>query len=271
MFNKNFKNVFFCNAMFLLCYNIFIIGTEIVKKELLKMSPTILCVDDDDFVRETISRSLKKELFEVIEADSKESLFHKLESNQIDIILLDIVLPDGNGIEIVQTIRKTSSIPIIIISSKEEEIDKVMGIEMGADDYITKPVSLRELKARINAVLRRVENKDDDILQDGVEKKYFGEWVIDPSRYQVFDKAGNSAKLTTAEFMILNYLSSCANRTLSRDKIFQVTREVNHNAYDRVVDVQITRIRKKLKDDAKDPQFIKTIRGIGYMFCNVKE
>lgn len=236
------------------------------------MKPTILCVDDDEFVRKTIGSYLKKELFEVVEAESKEILFKKLKLHEIDIILLDLVLPDGDGIEIIQTIRKTSQIPIIIISSKEEEIDKVMGIEMGADDYITKPISSRELKARINAVLRRSNSFSDnnDIPQDDMERKQFGDWTIDPSRYQVFDNNGNSANLTTAEFMILNYLSSSANKTLSRDKLFQVTRDVNNNAYDRVVDVQITRIRKKLNDDAKDPKFIKTIRGIGYMFCSEK-
>lgn len=239
------------------------------RKRFYSMRPTILCVDDDDFVRKMLVGYLEKEMFQTLEARNGEELKEIVNTQNIDLILLDLVLPDGDGIAFMQQIRAIKEdIPIIILSAKNEEVDRIVGIETGADDYISKPFSSRELKARINAVLRRSSKEIEAPVQEAQSEKIsFDGWVLDPRQYQVFDQQGKSADFTTSEFLVLYHLSSSPNQVFSRDHLFDLTRQINSDSYDRAVDVQITRIRKKIGDTAKNPKYIKTIRGVGYLFC----
>jgi DNA-binding response OmpR family regulator len=143
---------------------------------------------------------------------------------------------------------------------------------MGADDYMTKPFEMRELSARIKAVLRRAEDAPANAAaampaQEQEKQVRFADWVLDRAQFQLFDLKGNSADLTTGEYKLLEALISASNKVLSRERLFELTRESDYDSFDRAVDIQVGRLRKKLNDDPKDPQFIKTVRGVGYMFC----
>lgn len=233
------------------------------------MKPKILCIDDDKFIRKTIKNYLEKELFDVLEAENSTEVRNILSHSKekIDLVLLDLVLPDQDGIDLMREIKSISDMPIIIISSRDEEIDRIIGIETGADDYLTKPFSPREVKARINAVLKRYQ-ADKPINEDRHNNKLtFDNWTIRPSQYQAYNSSGNSANLTTQEFLILKALIDANGATLKREILFDIGHDINSETYDRAVDIQITRIRKKLGDSARNPKYIRTVRGIGYLFC----
>lgn len=230
----------------------------------------LLYVEDDPFVRKTICEYLRKELFEIVEAENGQEARDSLGTQRFDLILLDMILPDCDGMTLLAEIKnKDDNLPVIILSSRGEDVDRIIGIESGADDYLSKPVSPRELKARINAVLRRVHKGGNNSGSQGMSDDTisFDRWVLDPSQYQVFDREGVSAGLTTSEFLILYNLVLSPKKVLTRDHLFEITRQVNSDTYDRAVDIQITRIRKKISDDAKDSKYIKTVRGVGYLFC----
>ncbi len=232
---------------------------------------TVLLVDDDPFVRKTIAEYLTRESFDVLEAQDGQDAQQKIiaHGNSISIILLDMILPDCDGLNLIPKVKNIKDIPIIIISSRGDDVDRIIGIEAGADDYVVKPVTPRELKARINAVLKRFSSitASDPLNVSEDATITFDKWEVTPSQYQVFNKKGESANLTTSEFLILYNLVLSPNKVLSREHLFEITRQVNSDTFDRAVDVQITRIRKKLGDSAKAPKYIKTVRGVGYIFC----
>ena len=193
-------------------------------------------------------------------------------------ILLDLVLPDAEGFSLIAKIRAKSKAPIIIVSGKSDTTEKVVGLEMGADDYITKPFEMRELSARIKAVLRRGSEKSNDSAPGAASSAAsqadnisFEGWRLDRTQYQLFDPKNRSADLTTGEFKLLEALVLLPNRVLTREHLFEITRGGDFDAFDRAIDIQIGRIRKKIKDDVKSPTIIKTVRGVGYMFCGKTE
>lgn len=230
----------------------------------------VLSVDDDENLQTVVSHYLEAEGYGVSTARSGNSLKEVLEQEEYPhIILLDLVLPDTDGLSLLSHIRsRPQKIPVIVVSGKSDTTEKIVCLEMGADDYLTKPFEMRELSARIKAVLRRggesgavaEEAPSDD------EKIFFGSWVLDRSRFQLFDESDNPADLTTGEFKLLDVLVRAAGRVMSREKLFELTRENDYDTYDRAVDIQIGRLRKKLGDDPKTPRYIKTVRGAGYMF-----
>lgn len=233
------------------------------------MKPKVLCADNDDFSRNLMANYLRQEMFQVIEAKNGEEAKESIIAHDIDILLLDLVLPDYDGISLMQQIKPVKDIPIIILSSKAKEVDRIVGIETGADDYLAKPFSPREVKARINAILRRASVKyknqsNDQFLSNKIK---FDKWNLDPAQYQAYDQNHKSANLTTQEFLIIYSLASSKGKILTRDHLFEITRRLDSESYDRAVDIQIARIRKKLGDNAKNPKYIKTVRGIGYFFC----
>ncbi|MDB2683129.1 response regulator transcription factor [Alphaproteobacteria bacterium] len=226
----------------------------------------ILFIDDDPEIQEAVGDYLAREGLYVKLCKDGENALKILQSEQIDIILLDLLLGEENGISILRKIRDTSNVPVIMISGKSEGIDRVIGIEAGADDYIAKPFLPRELSARIAAVLRRgapPANKFQSVRQNIV---FFGPWQLNRDQYQVVDQEGNQAKLSTKEFMILDHLIVNKDKALSRENLFKVLRDPNSDSFDRAVDIQINRIRTKLGDTIKNPKYIKTVRNIGYMF-----
>ena len=238
---------------------------------------TILSVDDDQGLQTVVTHYLTGEGYEMLSANSGKQLLDVLQDKTPHIILLDLVLPDTDGISILAQLRTTQKIPVIVVSGKSDTTEKIVCLEMGADDYLTKPFEMRELSARIKAVLRRGEEiasmstQDNKAPQeqDGPSVIKFGPWVLDRLRYQLFDEKNNSADLTAGEFKLLEALVQSSNKVLSRERLFELTRDNDYDSYDRAVDIQIGRLRKKLQDDPKSPQYIKTVRGAGYMFTGV--
>ena len=239
---------------------------------------TVLLVEDDPCIREIAKHDLQNDGYHVLEASNACKVFEVLKStHQIDSILLDIGLPDGNGLDLISKIREHTDAPIIIVSGRDGTTDRVIGLEMGADDYISKPVEIREFLARVKAHVRRYKESYKEFYKESLnllpatlQKKplriKFGRWVLDRSKYQIFDEDGSDGTLTTKEFILLDALITATGRTLSREHLFTLVRGENSDSYDRAVDVQITRIRHKICEDARHPQMIKTVRGIGYMF-----
>lgn len=229
---------------------------------------TVLSVDDDEGLQTVVTHYLSNEGYATLSAHSGKQLLEVLKDNTPNIILLDLVLPDTDGISILTQLRG-QKIPVIVVSGKSDTTEKIVCLEMGADDYMTKPFEMRELSARIKAVLRRAEEIPGAANEPGerADKIKFGSWVLDRAQFQMFDGKGVSADLTTGEYKLLEALASQPNKVLSRERLFELTRESDYDSFDRAVDIQIGRLRKKLGDDPKDPHYIKTVRGAGYMFC----
>lgn len=233
---------------------------------------TILSVDDDQGLQTVVTHYLTGEGYDMLSATSGKQLTELLQNHTPNIILLDLVLPDTDGISLLAQLRAMKKIPVIVVSGKSDTTEKIVCLEMGADDYMTKPFEMRELSARIKAVLRRAQDVPIGAIATQPQASEssqikFGDWTLDRAQFQMFDQKGQSADLTTGEYKLLESLVSAPNKVLSRERLFELTRESDYNSFDRAVDIQIGRLRKKLNDDPKEPQFIKTVRGVGYMFC----
>lgn len=236
------------------------------------LKPNIYLVDDNKDIQDTIRENLVDDGYDVTQALTAEELFAKLKSIEADTILLDLMLPDGNGLNLIEKIRKLTDAPIIVVSGKGQMVDKVVGLEMGADDYLGKPFEIRELLARVKAHVRRYRAQqpaDKTALHRQPDLIQFGKWTLNRQKLQIFDDQGTSGELTVKEFKLLETLVLSPNRVLSREQLLNKTRE-EFDVFDRTVDIQITRIRKKIGDDAASPEIIRTVRGAGYMFVNGK-
>jgi DNA-binding response OmpR family regulator len=231
----------------------------------------VLSVDDDEGLQTVVTHYLEGEGYSTLSATTGRDLMELLAEKTPNIILLDLVLPDTDGISILAQLRSMKKIPIIVVSGKSDTTEKIVCLEMGADDYMTKPFEMRELSARIKAVLRRAEEipagAANQSERNAKSEIRFGDWLLDKGRFQLFDAKGETADLTTGEYKLLEALVDAPNKVLSRERLFELTRESDYDSFDRAVDIQIGRIRKKLNDDPKNPQYIKTVRGAGYMFC----
>ena len=236
---------------------------------------TVICVDDDAGLQTVIGHHLEEQGYRVLSAMSGSELQERLETESADAILLDLMLPDAQGLDLIKTIRSKTNTPIIIVSGKDDTMEKIIGLEMGSDDYMTKPFAMRELSARLKAVLRRstatAEQSITETPAPSAEKIKFENWVLDRAQYQVFDTQQTSLELTIGEFRLLEALILAANRALTREYLFELTRDGSFDAYDRAIDIQVARIRKKLGDDPKTSQLIRTVRGVGYMYCGSVE
>jgi len=231
---------------------------------------TILSIEDDPVLQLTTSEYLEGEGYTVQSASSAKDVEASLDKSIPEVILLDLNLPDTDGFSLLAKIRTVTRTPVIIVSGKTDTMEKVVGLEMGAVDYITKPFEMRELAARIKAVLRRAEEMTAEAQKKPQPKPTdevitFSDWKLDRRQFQLFDKAGKSANLTSGEFRLLEVLVLAPNRVLSRDYLFEATRGDEFSSEDRAVDIQIGRIRKKINDDGA---IIRTVRGVGYMFCD---
>lgn len=228
---------------------------------------TILAIDDDVNLQTVVGQYLESEGYIVVAANDVKGALEKIEVTHADVILLDLGLPDGEGLSLIPQFRLKTNAPIIIVSGKSDTTEKIICLEMGADDYMTKPFEMRELSARIKAVMRRVDAMNDkSSAEDEVsdEQIVFEDgWVLDRAQYQLFSPDTVSADLTTGEFKLLEALLLAPNRALSREHLFDLTREGEFDAYDRAIDIQIARLRKKIGNG----DVIKTVRGVGYMFC----
>ena len=227
-------------------------------------SKKVLIIEDEKSISDIIKFNLTKEGFEVETAYDGQDGLEKATTVKPDLILLDVMLPLMDGFQVCKKVRETSTVPILMLTAKEEEVDKVLGLELGADDYITKPFGMRELIARIKANIRRTDLMTS--LQDvPANIQDFGSLTVDLNRYEV-RKNGTSLELTLREFELLKYLAERENKVFSREQLLEEVWGYEYYGDIRTVDVTVRRLREKLEDDSSDPKYIMTKRGIGYYF-----
>jgi two-component system OmpR family response regulator len=234
---------------------------------IMSTTPHILIVDDHREIRELVGRVLTQEGFRVSTAADGKAMRGVLADGRIDLILLDLMLPGEDGLSLCRSIRAGSGIPIIMLTAQGEELDRVIGLEMGADDYLAKPFGSRELVARIRAVLRRGRMEADRAATAPEPKRYqFDRWLLNTETRDLVSDDGVMVPLSTGEYELLLAMIERAQRVLSRDQLLDLTRGRAATAFDRSIDTQVSRLRKKLERDPAEPRLIKTIWGGGYMF-----
>ena len=228
-------------------------------------TPTILLVDDEDSVRKVLAFPLEKDGYEVVQAADGEEALTRFDERDIDLVVLDIMLPRLDGLEVCKRLRATSTVPIIMLTARDDELDKVIGLELGADDYITKPFSIREFRSRVRALLRRATAlqapapaDEERIERDGL--------VIDvPRRTVTVD--GSDVQLTYVEFELLRALAASPGRVFSRRMLLESLWKSADYRDPRTIDVHVRHLREKLEADSRNPAYILPVRGVGYRFA----
>ena len=228
-------------------------------------SPKLLVVDDDPELRDLTKAYLVKNGFVVNTAESSVGMDEFLEMNDVDLLVLDLMLPGEHGLAIAKRLKKKKDLPIIIVSAQGEDIDRIVGLEIGADDYLPKPFNPRELLARIRAGLRRSNSKIEEKETES-SRLIFNDYELDLNAHSL-SKGGEKVSLTSGEFDLLALLAANPNRVLHRDTILDRLTGAERSPFDRSIDVRVTRLRGKLEFDPSNPELIKTIWGKGYMFC----
>lgn len=223
------------------------------------MAVRILLVEDEESISEPLAEHLQRDGFDAEVAATLAEARAALEREMPDLILLDVMLPDGDGRDLAREVRRISDVPIIMLTARGEEIDRVLGLELGADDYVVKPFSARELSARIRAILRRARS---DRRPGPIE---IGDLVLDPAARTV-TKAGEPLELTAREFDLLHLLMANAGQVVRREQIMDEVWDPHWFGPTKTLDVHISWLRKKLGDDAQDPRYIATVRGVGFRF-----
>ena len=229
--------------------------------------PHILIVDDDEDILSLLTRFLRKHACDVTVARGGTEMFAVLETQAIDVVILDVLLRHESGLALCQRLRVGSTLPVIMLTALGEHTDRIVGLEMGADDYLTKPFDARELLARIKAVLRRSERAG--VRAEPKESRpmlVFGKWRLDIARRELRSADNAMVFLSGSEFDLLLAFAEHPQRVLTRDILMDLSHGASHNAFDRSIDVQISRLRRKLEDDPKAPQLIRTVRNGGYIF-----
>jgi len=224
----------------------------------------ILVVDDQQEIRDVVQEYLTGEGFRVSTAHDGTGMRRVLSQSPADLVILDLMLPGEDGLTLARALRSQSGIGIIILTGRGETVDRIIGLEMGADDYLPKPFHLRELLARVKSVLRRV--RADEGPPPARSRARFAGWSLDLSSRELTSPAGQSVRLTTGEFDLLAAFVSNPNQVLSRDRLLDLARNREAGPFDRTIDVQVGRLRRKLEDDPQNPTLIKTVRGSGYIF-----
>ena len=228
---------------------------------------SILIVDDDQRLRRLLSRFLLREGYQVCEAGNADEMRRALAIRAVDLVLLDLMLPGEDGLTLTKELRATSDVPIVMLTGKGSTVDKVVGLEIGADDYVTKPFDERELLARLRTVLRRSVMRAERVIdpsQGHVAR--FDDWRVDLLGHEVSAADGNKVDMTGNEFQLLVSLLTHPNRPLTRQEILELVFGRNWSPSDRSIDVLIAKLRRKLGDDSRHPHLIKSIRGVGYKF-----
>lgn len=226
--------------------------------------PHILLVDDERSIREPLAAYLGKNGFRISQAEDAEAARIRLGAYAIDLVILDIMMPGEDGLSLCRHIRASSELPIILVTARTEDTDRIIGLEMGADDYVLKPFNPRELVARIRAVLRRAGSGDTRQRPPETASYAFGEWVLKAGERILVDRDGVSVPLSTGEFNLLLALVTRPRQVLSRDQLLDLTRGREAAAFDRSIDNQVSRLRRKIEADPREPALIKTVWGGGY-------
>jgi DNA-binding response OmpR family regulator len=226
-------------------------------------SATILLVDDEESVQKLLTYPLERDGYRVVQARDGDEALARFDADEIDLVVLDVMLPKLDGLEVCKRLRARSAVPIVMLTARDDELDKVLGLELGADDYITKPFSIREFRSRVRALLRRAatpryEPRDDESIEvDGLR--------IDPAR-RLVEVDGKPVELTYVEFELLRTLAHRPGRVFSRQALLEALWGSSEYREPRTIDVHVRHLREKLELDAREPQYILTVRGVGYRF-----
>jgi len=229
-------------------------------------TPHILVVDDEREIREPLAKYLARNGLRATIAANAGDARKELKTSAIDLVVLDIMMPGEDGLSLCRHLRETTDIPVILLTAMAEDTDRVIGLEIGADDYLTKPFNPRELLARIRAVLRRARSIPRPREAAAGERLKFGGWVLDMNRRELIDSDGVAAPLSTAEFKLLSTFLRRPGIVLSREQLLDLTSGRAADVFDRTIDNQVSRLRRKIEADPKDPVLVKTVWGGGYMF-----
>ncbi|MFK7938783.1 MAG: response regulator [Roseovarius sp.] len=244
------------------------------------MTQTILVVEDDPKIRTLLHKVLEGEGYVVLEAQNAQSALRAIGTSPISLITLDLHLGADDGLELAKDIRRSSDVPIVMVTGKDDVIDRIVGLEIGADDYITKPFHIREVLARVKSVLRRSEHATQthsdkpasEVSAHHDSSSYqFDELTAVPDRFELIDRDGAACDLTSGDFKLLTIFLERPKRVLSRDQLMDLTGGLEWSPLDRTIDNQVARLRKKIERDPSEPKIIKTVRGVGYsLACEVK-
>lgn len=224
---------------------------------------TVLVVDDEQAIADIIKFNLEREGYEVLTAKDGRDALNTLEESSVNLVLLDVMMPEMDGFTCLKEIRKDSKVPVIMLTAKEEEVDKVLGLELGADDYVVKPFSMRELIARVKANLRRREFENEENRE--AESIMAGDLLIDLNKYEV-QKNGKVLDLTLREYELLLFLAKSPDQIFSREELLEKVWGYDYYGDIRTVDVTVRRLREKVEDKDKEFKYILTKRGVGYYF-----
>jgi two-component system OmpR family response regulator len=227
----------------------------------------ILVVDDDADLRQMVADYLSDYDLRVTGAADGAAMRDAIAHEAVDLVLLDLKLPSEDGMTLARELRETSSVPIIMLTGRKDDVDRIMGLELGADDYLTKPFNLRELLARIRAILRRTQAHPVTHVEGRAPQAFrFGAWELDLRSRRLTSNDGERVELTHAEFALLAAFLGAPERILSREQLLELSRGNDENVFDRSIDVQILRLRRKIESDPSRPKLIRTERGAGYFF-----
>lgn len=232
-----------------------------------RVLPRVLIVEDEDDIREPLARYLSRSQFRVTAVESAEAARRAMASGAFDLLLIDVLLPGEDGLSLTRDVRATTDIPVVLVTARTETVDRIVGLELGADDYVCKPFDAGELAARMRTVLRRVRRAPD--LEEAVagERYAFGKWLLDVDARRLQGEGEEPRALTTGEFRLLHALVRHPGRVLSRDQLLDLTAGRDADPFDRSIDNQISRLRRRLGDDPRDPRWVKTVWGAGYLFA----
>ncbi|MCK3779439.1 response regulator [Ensifer sesbaniae] len=229
----------------------------------------VLIVDDDREIRELVSSYLKKNGLRATAVADGRQMRSFLEGDTVDLIVLDVMMPGDDGLVLSRELRasKHKAIPIIMLTARNDEMDRILGLEMGADDYLSKPFSARELLARIKAVLRRARMLPPNLqISEAGQLLRFGQWKLDTTARHLIDAEGTVVALSGAEYRLLKVFIDHPQRVLNRDQLLNLTQGREAELFDRSIDLLVSRVRQRLGDDAREPTYIKTVRSEGYVF-----
>jgi two-component system OmpR family response regulator len=229
--------------------------------------PSILIVDDDDDIRTLLSDYLSEHGFRTTVAGDGKQMWTALDAHRLDLVVLDIMLPGESGLALCRTLRSRSSTPVIILTALGDETERIVGLEMGADDYVAKPFSPRELLARIRSVLRRVNALPEKLSPENASKICFAGWTLNTRERHALSPHKVVVPLGGMEFRLLRVLLTYPHRVLSRDALLDLVQGREAGPFDRSIDVQISRLRQRLEEDARQPTIIKTVRSEGYVLA----
>ena len=227
----------------------------------------ILVVDDDREIRTLLAEYLDANGLRTLTATNGSEMRKTLEQSRVDLIVLDLMLPGEDGLTLCRNLRAHSNVPVIMLTARGEPLDRIVGLEMGADDYLSKPFEPRELFARIRSVLRRTQALPPNMVQPAAKMLHFAGWTLDMTARHLLSSSGVVVALSGAEFRMLKVFLDHPNRILNRDQLLELTQGREADPFDRSVDIQISRLRQKLDEDARTPTIIKTIRNEGYVLA----